>query len=410
MLRAVLMAFLCTAALPILGQETSPPMLLCEGPLAARRDWQTDQSCHFHSDASVIGPFDNAGDFVGGHAVVRLGAATYIIDATGTRVGLAELSDQCGLEIGEDGSFLRVEGDGCAIASLNAEVPPLPDGLQPQPQGIEAGQVVVRSPEGRYGIADMRASLLIPAEYEAVLPGEGAVANVLGDAGWRIVNLESGIVLPARFDDLGPFVAGHATASRGELSGIVDETGNWVVKPEYSWAEPIDAQYYYARAADGAVLLRAFNGSTSCELPAHTLWVAPHEPGSTIFRVALDAQRVGPADAALDRDFLGLDMIYGLVDANCRVLVPTTYYVLETIGAGEFIAARAVSSSRQSDNNSMPDIIGDLTGFELRYGIIDIEGTERIPFTLDGIEADPSGRLRALSFDGESYSSRVLDR
>ncbi|MFD8574549.1 WG repeat-containing protein [Streptomyces virginiae] len=105
------------------------------------------------------------------------------------------------------------------------------------------GLAVVRTEDGA-GYADPTGRVVIGGGFDAAgrfgPVGPAPVRPVAGGA-CGYVDREGRPVIPARFDGARPFGAGGAAPVRiGELWGLVDTAGEWIVEPSFRLLEPFD--------------------------------------------------------------------------------------------------------------------------------------------------------------------------
>lgn len=407
MLRLAMTISCCGALSPALA-SAEPPRLICEGARAALTNWSIDQMCQFDAAGKTLGPFDQATDFQHGRAVVRSGEETYIIGVGGERLSGDNLSDLCGLDVTEDGSYLKMTDAGCAIAKLDAELPELPDGLRPDPPRIVAGFVAVRSTDGKYGVADTDGKIRIPASYEAVQLGDGSAFAGLTPEGWQILSAEGEVLSPPQYGDIVEFKNGLAAASRDSRYGLIDDGGNWVVPPEYQQLILLDDAHYMSTDQDGNSRLHRLDETASCALPDETLWLTPARNIPDRYIISRDPSTAADADLTFSGAKLGSDVL-GLIDQNCAPTLPTDYFVLEPISEKQIIAAKAVGEKYEPISRPVSPLLPTKKQYTLKYGTIDVTNTIGLPFDFDLLTADPAGRIRALEFSDGNYKSAFPD-
>ncbi|MBN1632506.1 MAG: WG repeat-containing protein [Thermoleophilia bacterium] len=223
---------------------------------------------------------------------------------------------------------------------------------------------------------------------------EGVAAIVLDGGGY--VDGHGTVVISRRFDSVGGFSEGLASAGAGNRLGFIDRRGHWLIAPRFSYASPFSEGLARVTVSDS----RGESGSGTVRRTVGFIgrngdWVVPPRySGARSFSSGLAAVQaegewgyVDPTGKAViacsfeeaksfvcGRAAVRRDGMWGYIDHSGEVAVP---FVFDN--AGDFSEGLAAVSGPTSADAHI-DAVDGWTIPEGSWGYIDVSGSVVIPF------------------------------
>lgn len=134
------------------------------------------------------------------------------------------------------------------LAKVQAEQAPEAKAAAPVEPAVAAKGPALELFEGEGGLSGYRTAtgeVVIPATYSMANPFVDAVAAVLSDKGWVLIDRTGKVLATPFLFDNGPdeFVDGRARVVEGEKYGFLASTGELVVPPTWSFVQAFSGGY-----------------------------------------------------------------------------------------------------------------------------------------------------------------------
>ncbi len=117
---------------------------------------------------------------------------------------------------------------------------------EPAPEPAPAPPLeVFEADDGSFGYRSASGEVVIPAKFQVAMPFEDQVAGVVVDDAWAFIDRKGTTLAKALVFDNGPdaFVEGRARIVEGEGHGFIASSGEIVVPPTWSFAQPFSGGY-----------------------------------------------------------------------------------------------------------------------------------------------------------------------
>lgn len=309
--------------------------------------------------------YDAIHKLIGDHAVVVRNGKYGLLNSLGKELVplrytyLEELSDQLIL-INEGGNCL--EGD-CAGGLWGLIHLPTGNLLKPRYALIEkfgdAGHARVnlggrcdyeQCEGGAWGLVDSNANLLIPAEYNELIPPVGQEVFLKSENGWGTYDLNGdSIAIQPQYKSLERLGPNRLVMVLNELSGVIDNQGRTIIEPRYDGVYPggegdhlVFEKNFKMGLMDsfGNELIPALYQSVK---KMRSAWVQVRKDDRWGLRNLRDEELMGCV--LMDIDSLGNDFalvqrgpLWGVIDSSGKELVPIRYGELKVANDSLFRA------------------------------------------------------------------------
>ena len=262
---------------------------------------------------------------------------------------------------------------------------------------IEDDRIAVRA-NGRFGFADGRGELAIPARFDDVRSFEAGFAFVKSGARWGVIDRDGRTVVAASWDEVDDFPGDRQARARiGDRWGVVERSGKTVIPVRYEEIGRPFPPLIFAVDSGRPVYLR-LDGTAAFRLECPRRKSAT---GFPFFEEKAAVVRCGDDD-------------WGLIDAQGRFVVEPAW---ESVGP--FFEGRAVLTSARK--SAVVDSAGRFVlppgklrpghyseglavvqGSDSRIGFIDMSGRIVIPLMFDWANSFTNGFAPARAQGGKT--------
>jgi hypothetical protein len=157
------------------------------------------------------------------------------VDRTGKLVVPAEFEEGYAFL---DGVAIVVSGDKrLFIDKSGKDVLPVPAGIE-DVQGF-FGDIAIISKDGKYGLMDRKGKITVEPKFDSLYSDAGVLIALEGEK-TGIVDQTGAWVVKPEFAAVGSFSKGLAPAQQGEVWGFIDTCGTWKIPAKYDFAMGFD--------------------------------------------------------------------------------------------------------------------------------------------------------------------------
>lgn len=379
-------------------------------------------------ELTKIGLYEDIVDLGNGLFAAQLDGAYALMDSRGmmlTQPIYRQLRWDGGLLLAQRGNswgILRTDGSIRSAFEYSVIVPTGRGGawaLRGDPNDAQSDRLFLLDNQGR----ETQTGLFVRAL--GTVGGEGLLPVLLSASGWwGYCNGQGSVVISGEYSYAGPFIGGRAVIVENGRYGAIDAQGEIIADPDYDFLQISPAGFLLAaRTQEGAWAMN-LNGAEIATYMGEDVSAALVGNGYIIsdsqsLRL-YDAQGALIAQLAPDASILeGIDGAYllstGAWGEACVQLLGTqnAYQNLYPLGKVEGQAVYAcleVNTAR-----SVYDLLGEIQlSVDMdtaRYGIVDADGTLRIPCNYESIEFLGNGRFltrngsvwQMIDLDGQVY-------
>jgi hypothetical protein len=253
--------------------------------------------------------------------------------------------------------------------------------------------------ESRYGFMNGQGKLIIPAMYNEVGPFQEGLAVVSKDDKFGIIDKKNQVVVDFQYDEILEFVNNRAIVRKGDKYGVIDRIGKLVFPLEFN-----DISFtgsFYDTEKDGKITMYDLNFEQVEYIDSPMELTFSHK----MSKVHPEYEFIGDLDSSSNRAVVKVNGQLNYIDSTGKLMLPSNVeWFSDALNVAKFHHGYAVY--RKKEKYGLMDVTGKLvqkpvyeasgpyTGFwpvkdKGNWALLDVKGKVILPFEYDFIRYFP---------------------